>query len=142
MESPGEDRCRHVSFRESLDLLDRYEPRKTIPKDGGSGKEAQTCQATNDIGSDPQQGCRLPIVEETVGWRRNFGRRAVLSEIFRLEEVTSDPSKPPRASRRHKATINDGPDNSGKPCAMAEIILNRMAQRNELAWLRVGLHRH
>lgn len=40
MESLGEDRCCHISFRELLDLFGRYEPRKTIPKAGGSGKAA------------------------------------------------------------------------------------------------------
>src|SRR6266446_3429521 len=40
MESPGENRCRHVSFRELLYLFGRYEPRKAIPKAGGRGKEA------------------------------------------------------------------------------------------------------
>jgi hypothetical protein len=79
MESPGEVRYRHVSFRELADLFGRYEPRKTISKDGGKGKEASIRQAANDIGSNAQYGCRLPVVEETFRWRRNVGRRAVLS---------------------------------------------------------------
>lgn len=43
MESPGEDRCCHVSFRELLDRFGGYEPRKTIPKAVGSGKQALIC---------------------------------------------------------------------------------------------------
>jgi len=142
MELAGEDRCRHVSFSELLDLFGRYEPRKAIPKDARSRKDASIRQATNDIGSDPQKACRLPVVEEAFWWRHDVGRRAILAQIFGPEQVTRDPPKLFRISGRHKTTINDSPDDSGKPFATTEVVLHGMAQCYELARLRVCLHRH
>ena len=63
MESPGEDRCRHVAFRETLDIRGRQQLRKTVPILRSGVHNALCYQAANHRRRYAQNGCRLPVIE-------------------------------------------------------------------------------
>src|ERR1039458_2545951 len=107
IEAAGEHRCRHVSLRELLDLGGGYESGITIARSGDGRKEALNCQAADDIDSDPQQGCRLTIVEKAFRWCRKVWRRAMPAEILGPEQVASNPTKPLRTCYRHQTAVNN-----------------------------------
>src|SRR2546425_9409520 len=142
IEALGEDGRRHVLFREALHVFDGYQLRQTVPISDREAKNASCYQTTNHRRFDAQHGGRLPKVEEAFGRHVNVWHRPILSQIFREEQVTSDPPEPIGVPGRRKTSINDGPNNGGKPRIASEVILYGMVQGYEPCRLGIRLHWH
>lgn len=132
VESPGEDRYSHIAVREALDISGRQQLRKAESILRSIVDNAVCYQAADLTDLYAQNGGRLAIIYKAL-WRYfDVWRWAVLPQILRQEQIPGDPTKPVGVSGRHKTTVNDGAYDSGKGCAMAEVILHRVAQRYEL----------
>src|ERR1700683_810315 len=142
MESSGEDRCRHVAFREMLDIRGRQQLRKAVPILRSGLQNALCHQAANHWHRYAQNGRRRAVIDNASFGHGCAWHRAVLPQILRPEQIPSDPAKLVGVSDWNKTAVDDGPDNRGKSGIAAEVILHGMAQCNELARLRVCLRRY
>lgn len=90
MESLGEDRCRHVAFRKTVNIHGRQQLRKAVPILRRDVQNPLCYQTANHRRRYSQNGCRLPEGENAFRMQATRKLRGYLKRAFPFPGISGD----------------------------------------------------
>jgi len=113
-----------------LEIAGRHQLRKTISRFVAL-QDAVCDESADHRGFYAQQCPGLAVVEKSFGWHSDARHWPILTQLFAMKEVSSNPREPFGIADRHKIAIDNGTDYGGKSGIAAEVVFESMTKRDE-----------